>query len=63
MLSNESQTLKNIAGTYAYMAPEMIRGLPYGPKVDVYSVGIILYQMLHGNLPFGKNEIKVKENL
>jgi len=55
--------LKNIAGTYAYMAPEMIRGLPYGPKVDVYSVGIILYQMLHGNLPFGKNEIKVKENL
>jgi len=45
------------------MAPEMINKQPYGPKVDVYSVGIILYKMLHGSLPFGVNEIKIKENL
>lgn len=33
-------------GTLVYMAPEMLAGDAYGPNVDLYSVGVILYEML-----------------
>ena len=39
-------------GTPGYMAPEAILGLPAGPAVDFWAVGIILYEMLTGVLPF-----------
>lgn len=38
-------------GTVYYMAPEVANG-QYGPGVDVYSVGVMLYEMLSGQLPF-----------
>ncbi len=41
-----------IVGTPAYMSPERLNNLPYDGKADVYSVGIMLYQMLTGRLPF-----------
>jgi serine/threonine protein kinase len=34
------------------MAPEIIRRENYGNKVDVWSLGILLYEMLHGHSPF-----------
>ena len=34
-------------GTYTYMAPEVFRGDAYGPSVDIYSLGIVLYRMLN----------------
>lgn len=39
-------------GTYRWMAPEMVQGHDYGNKVDVYSFGIVLWELITGNLPF-----------
>ncbi len=41
-----------IVGTPAYMSPEQVAGQKTGPATDIYSLGVILYQMLSGSLPF-----------
>lgn len=39
-------------GTPGYVAPEVLHDLKYGFKVDVYSLGLILYLILTGDEPF-----------
>ena len=40
-------------GTFSYMAPEMYRGETYDARVDIYSLGIVLYKLRnHNRLPF-----------
>jgi serine/threonine protein kinase len=41
-----------IFGTPAYIAPERFSNQPYDGRADVYSLGIVLYQMLCGRVPF-----------
>jgi serine/threonine protein kinase len=41
-----------VVGTVLYMAPEQCRGHVVGPPADIYSLGVVLYQMLTGRLPF-----------
>ena len=40
------------SGTYIYMAPEVIRHEQYGPSVDVYSWGILLWELVHNETPY-----------
>ena len=42
----DNEFLKNIAGTDSYNAPEMIKKLPYRFSVDIWSMGITLYEMI-----------------
>ena len=39
-------------GTAAYMAPEQIQGADVGPAVDIWALGVVLHEMLTGDLPF-----------
>ncbi|KAG1367798.1 dual specificity protein kinase splB [Cocos nucifera] len=39
-------------GTYRWMAPEMIKHKAYGRKVDVYSFGLLLWEMVTGTVPY-----------
>lgn len=41
-----------IQGTHSYMAPEQIRGLTGDQRVDIYSFGCMVYELITGKLPF-----------
>jgi len=52
VFANETYKMSGYTGTLAYMAPEVALRKPYNEKVDIYSFGIILWQMVTGETPY-----------
>jgi serine/threonine-protein kinase len=42
----------SVLGTAAYLSPEQARGEEAGPRADIYSLGVVTYQLLSGRLPY-----------
>ncbi|XP_072912550.1 uncharacterized protein [Hemitrygon akajei] len=60
-LKNDSQELLNTqCGSPAYAAPELLAHKKYGPKVDVWSIGVSMFAMLTGTLPFTVEPFNIK---
>ncbi len=53
-----NETRKTFCGTFEYMAPEIVYEENYDTSVDIWALGILLYEMLHGYSPF-----RAKDNL
>src|SRR6478736_6280186 len=51
--SSQMTQTGSIIGTAQYLSPEQAKGVPTSPASDIYSVGIVLYEMLTGSVPFG----------
>src|SRR5581483_11316617 len=47
----------SVLGTAAYLAPEQARGEESGPRADLYSLGVVAYQLLTGRLPYEANSL------
>ena len=46
-------------GSFRWMAPEVLKGKPYGPSVDLYSLGMVVYSMIASDIPFAdKGELQ-----
>lgn len=52
-MSSDDHEDEGIAGTMAYIAPEIWSGRPYGAHADLYSLGVVLYELATGQRPFG----------
>ena len=48
----------DVSGSPSYMSPEQFRGEKLDPRSDVYSLGVTLYQMISGRLPFESDSVK-----
>jgi serine/threonine-protein kinase len=59
-LADQSQKLTKtdaLLGTFHYIAPERLKGEPSDGRADIWSVGVMLYEMLTGELPFKGSDV------
>nr|XP_031363255.1 serine/threonine-protein kinase PAK 3-like [Lonchura striata domestica] len=61
-LTPEQSRRSSVASTSGWMAPEVLTGQPYGPKVDIWSFGIVGIEMVEREVPH-RNETPVSDEL
>lgn len=55
---------KSFCGSYAYLAPEMLKKQGHGKLVDLYLLGVVIYEMLTGTPPYyANNKEELFENI
>ena len=62
-MSSNTIVLTSSKGTPLYMAPELVKEQPYNHTADLWSLGVILYELLVGQPPFYTNSIYTLINL
>ena len=61
-ISNE-QNRNTYCGTLEYMAPEMVNEQQYNKAIDIWSLGILLYELIHNYSPFRASNANNKEEI
>ncbi|KAM4768426.1 serine/threonine-protein kinase PAK 2-like isoform 1-T1 [Cyanocitta cristata] len=56
-LTPEQDQQSSVVGTAHWMAPEVVSGSPYGPKVDIWSFGIVTIEVVEGEPPYFKQAV------
>lgn len=55
----KSGTASTVCGTQKYMAPEILKNLPYTRSVDIWALGVLFYFMLFADYPFKGHDLSV----
>jgi len=53
----KNETMRTFCGTYEYMAPELLKKKPYDYTVDIWGLGILLFELMHGHSPYRAKKI------
>lgn len=54
---DEEDKRQTICGTACYLSPDMLKGEKHSVMMDYWSLGILLYEMLHGYYPFLRDQV------
>ena len=58
VISNPSDIMVEQLGTPVYMSPQLLEKKFYTSKCDIWSLGILLYELLYNSSPFPANSLK-----